>query len=273
LSQNDYYVCEKTDGTRYALVCLTVGGKKITSLINRALEVKILTLNVPKNVHLGTVLDGELIENYFHVYDCIHYAGESTKSRTLLERLDKVNTFVSGTMKLKKDPIILKTKNFYHIRNIKDFKRDVLDTLDHKSDGLIFTPVDSPIITGTHETMFKWKPGDSNTVDFKLKFTNGRWCMYLQEKGYMYYESEIPKNKEIPTWLKDDMIVECKYMVHETPLWWKPLLPRTDKVHPNNRRTYYNTIKNIQENITLYELICTLQRNDTQQVEHSHMVD
>jgi hypothetical protein len=176
-------------------------------------------------------------------------------------------------MKLKKDPLVLRTKKFYQAQNIQEFKTTILDTLDHKSDGLIFTPVYTPITAGTHETMFKWKPGDSNTVDFKIKYTNGRWCMYLQEKGYMYYESEIPKTKPIPQWLKDDMIVECKYMINDTPLWWKPLLPRTDKVHPNNRRTYYNTIKNIQENITLEELIYTLQHNDTQSMEHSQVVD
>ena len=41
--------------------------------------------------------------------------------------------------------------------------------LKHKSDGLIFTPIEEPIRTGTHPTMFKWK--SQHTVDILWRCT------------------------------------------------------------------------------------------------------
>jgi mRNA guanylyltransferase len=41
--------------------------------------------------------------------------------------------------------------------------------------------------------------------------------------------------------------------------WWKPIKVRTDKTHPNNRRTFYRTLVNIKEDIKMSEFnnICT----------------
>ena len=49
------------------------------------------------------------------------------------------------------------------------FMDEYLPTVQQKIDGLVFTPVYDPIRLGTHETMFKWKPLEKNTVDFLMK--------------------------------------------------------------------------------------------------------
>ena len=48
-----------------------------------------------------------------------------------------------------------------------------------------------------------------------------------------------------------DTIVECKYISHLRK--WVPIGVRTDKHHPNNRRTFYKTLENIREDIQLNE--------------------
>ena len=51
------------------------------------------------------------------------------------------------------------------------------------------------------------------------------------------------------------MIVECKYITDDTPMWWMPILERTDKTHPNNRRTFYRTLVNIKEDIKMSDFL------------------
>ena len=94
--------------------------------------------------------------------------------------------------------------------------------------------------------MFKWKPRDMNTIDFQLKQNGDKWNMYIQERGRLIFESIITHNED---WMKEDMIVECQYMIDGPTPWWKPVGVRTDKDYPNNRRTFYRTIQNIKENI------------------------
>ena len=107
----------------------------------------------------------------------------------------------------------------------------------YETDGLVFTPVNEPIRTGTHETMFKWKPHDRITIDFLVR---GR-DLYIQERGQLYKESEM----HVPHNFPDGTIVECGY----GELGWTPVKARTDKTHPNNRRTYLRTLVNLRENI------------------------
>jgi hypothetical protein len=153
------------------------------------------------------------------------------------------------------------------MRDFETFMDDYLPKVEQKIDGLVFTPVNEPVRIGTHETMFKWKPLEKNTVDFLMKKEPSRetpgfkpgplaWRLYIQEKGKMYFESEIPLNRIADEpWFEDGAIVECMYMTWEEPMWWKPLKRRRDKTHPNNRRTFYRTIVNIKENIKMKEFL------------------
>jgi len=75
----------------------------------------------------------------------------------------------------------------------------------------------------------------------------------VQEKGNLIFESEVFSHQVEDVELKEDTIVECQYIHWEWPRWWKPISIRTDKVHPNNRRTFYRTLTNISENIELKE--------------------
>jgi hypothetical protein len=224
-------------------------------------------INLKKSAYDGTILDGELYEDTLMVYDAVWVNGESVWNRNLNERLDAARSVMKSIIYMKSDQYRLKCKTFHQMRDFGKFMDEYLPTVQQKIDGLVFTPVNEPIRIGTHETMFKWKPQEKNTVDFLMKREPSRetpgfkpgaptWRLYVQEKGKLFFESEIPFNRmDDEPWFEDGAIVECKYITWESPMWWRPIKRRTDKTYPNNRRTFYRTIVNIKENIQMKEFL------------------
>ena len=263
----EYLVCEKTDGERYMMVACMFEGKKKCVFVNRAFNMFEVPINLKKSVYDGTILDGELYENTLMVYDAVWVNGESVWNLNLMKRLDAARSIMKSVIYMKSDQYRLKCKTFHQMREFGKFMDVYLPTVQQKIDGLVFTPVNEPVRIGTHETMFKWKPQEKNTVDFLMKREPSRetpgfkpgtpaWRLYVQEKGKLFFESELPFNRmEDEPWFEDGAIVECKYVTWEEPMWWKPLKRRTDKNYPNNRRTFYRTIVNIKENIQMKEFL------------------
>jgi len=268
LEKNNYVVCEKTDGTRYMMIALQFGTQRVCVFINRALEMFVAPLNFRMAVFKGTILEGELYNNEFMIYDCLMTCGEVVGNQSFLERLDHCEKTVKKTMVLKKDSITLKVKTFHLHRDFREFMDKYLPKVKQEIDGLIFTPIDQPIRIGTHNTMFKWKPRNKNTIDFLVKKgptaeTPGCvpgayvWRLYIQDRGKHIFESSLPVEKMSDyKWLKGGDIVECMYVDWENgPVWWKPIKKRSDKTFPNSRRTFYRTLVNIKENINMKEFL------------------
>ena len=255
LKRNKYLVCEKTDGVRTALMAFMFGTKKVTLLINRALRMTYVSLTLPRSAHQGTLIDCELIDKTLMVYDGIWVSGQDLKSKNLTERLGVVDMFIKGILRLAKDPVLVKLKKMVPLGELSDYYHSTIKNLDHETDGLIFTPVNEPIRLGTHNTMFKWKPRDLNTIDFQVKWHGSRCALYVQEKGALVFESEIPDPTPFMEILKEDTIVECTYMKDEYPMWWKPMGVRADKTYPNSRFTFYRTLVNIKEDIQWNEFV------------------
>ena len=263
----EYVVCEKTDGERYMMVALTYDGKPKCFFVNRAFDMFEVKINLNKKAYDGTILDGELYDNTLMVYDAILVNGALVGQFNLDERLAAAEDMMKCIIYMKYDKHRLKMKTFHMMKDFKVFMDEYLPTVQQKIDGLVFTPMHDPIRLGTHETMFKWKPQEKNTVDFIMKREPSRetpgfkagvptWRLYVQEKGKPVFESELPFNRmEDEPWFEDGAIVECKYITWEEPMWWRPLKRRTDKTHPNNRRTFYRTIVNIKENIQMKEFL------------------
>lgn len=267
LSRARYLVCEKTDGERHMLVALRIEGNPKCFLVNRRFEMKEIRLNLPKKAYDGTILDGELYENTLMVYDAVIVSGHSVYAANLLDRLSTSTKLLKSIIYMKTDPYRLKMKTFYPLEEFKTFLDEYLPSVNQKTDGIVLTPIDEPVRIGTHETMFKWKPREMNTVDFLVKREPSRenpmckagqltWRLYVQEKGKHYFESEIPPQRWTETTpLEDGGIYECEYVHWEDPMWWRPLKKREDKTHPNNRRTFYRTIVNIKEDIKIEEFL------------------
>ena len=249
--QKPYFVCEKSDGVRHVLMAFMYQGNKMCVLVNRALEVTLYPLSLPKISYEGTILDGELVEKLFLVYDAVLVSGINVANENLVSRLTQAGKVVSAILRTVKDAFTVRMKTFFKLKDIEEFYEKYLPTLTYKTDGLVFTPVDEPVRSGTHETLFKWKPCEKNTVDFLVKRNGTKWCLYVQERGTLYFQGDV---RAAPEWITDGCIAECQLVPGES-LWWKPIGLRTDKVHPNNRRTLYNTLTNIRENIQWREFI------------------
>ena len=264
--KNEYYACEKTDGVRIALVCLEINGTKHCCTVDRAMKFQpVVFKSIGKRAYNGTILDGEMVttkdgKTMFMVYDAVLICGENVKGSNFKDRLDKIKIFIKSIMKMKSDPFLIKLKTFYNMSDIHKLVEKIkCDDFEYKNDGLIFTPVRDPIRIGTHETMFKWKPRDMNTIDFIVKNRqDGTIGLYVQEKGEMVFYTLIKPDQITAEWrdlLVDNTIVECKFLDNVWPKRWEPTGIRSDKTHPNNRRTLNRTMVNIREDIQLEEFI------------------
>jgi len=234
LKKSEYLVCEKNDGVRHLLVSFEENGEKKVALINRSFNATFYKYTLPKD----TVLDGELITRtsdqklVFLVHDAVMIRGETLIDAPLTERLEKARALCRTI--LSKTPFITMVKPMYPLAEIA--KLD--EPSQFMTDGLIFTPVNEPIRTGTHETMFKWKPREHITIDFLIKNNSE---LYIQERGRLIQEASIYHKETYP----DDTILECDY----GPNGWRVVKVRTDKTYPNNRRTFLRTIVNLREDI------------------------
>ena len=261
LKGGEYVVCEKTDGERYMMVATIFEGKPRCFFVNRAFDMIEVKIRLNKKVYEGTILDGELYQDTLMVYDALLVSGKPVGHMNLFQRLTEAENMMKGIIYMKFDRHRLKLKTFYSMRDYDHFMYEYLPKVEQKIDGLVFTPVNEPVRIGTHETMFKWKPREKNTVDFHMKRgksvnNDAVWKLYVQEKGKLIYESEFPLSTMNEPWFEEGAIVECMYITWEKgPLWWKPLKRRTDKTHPNNRRTFYRTIANIKEDIQMKEFL------------------
>jgi hypothetical protein len=239
LRSQPYFVCEKTDGVRQLLISCTEG----VFLINRAFHKEPVKIRLPKD----TLLDGELVTTKSHkilfvVHDAVMIKGVDVKNSPLDKRLEQARAIVRTIIKTAQAPFEIRVKTMWPLET---FEMPSLDSFEYETDGLVFTPINEPVRSGTHETMFKWKPRDRITIDFRLL----KGCeLFVQDRGEPYKEAELHlKNRRAD--LPDGTIIECGY----GELGWFVEKIRTDKTHPNNRRTYFRTIINIRENIQFEE--------------------
>jgi hypothetical protein len=205
--------------------------------VNRAFEARLTTLTVPRE----TILDGEMMDGLFLVYDAIVIKGESVKHLSLTQRLAKTSILTKTII----GPIKVKTKDMFPMSEV----RKVVDNMSPKSDGLIFTPVNEPVRMGTHETLFKWKPREHITIDFLVSVDEHEdgapmASLWLQGPTYVMPLSRHNAMDRDPCSFSN-VIVECAY--GETG--WHIIKERPDKTHPNNKRTYERTLVNLRENI------------------------
>ena len=242
IKDNDYVICDKTDGVRYVLVCITYEDLKYCFVLDRNLDIYLIDICIHNDLYKGTILDGELIQEYdkswsFYVFDTVMYAGELIKHKTHTERINYVDEFIKNTIYCK--PFDVKKKSMKSINTYTV-------TNEYKTDGVILTPVNLPLIFGTNYNMFKWKPVEKNTIDFYIDSN----ILYLFSRGEFIQTTNIlEKQNESFTY---PGIFECEFVSYNK---WNILKKREDKSHPNNLFTFNKTLLNIRENIKLEEIL------------------
>lgn len=277
LNSYPYLICVKSDGMRFLMMCYNNN----TYMVDRAFRFfKVNQCFDPiiyggNNDSCGALFDGELIHNddgkwVYVIHDCICVSGKDISQLNFYQRYEAVKTTVSDMWKRNDDENIsdfeIQTKKFYTFDETDDLKKDFENKrIGHKTDGLIFTPALLKIGTHTQYTLFKWKPRDLHTFDFKIfnSEDNKSYCAYVYKNNGNILYASVDKNEpggEIFSRLlrercpkfKDGDIVECDYNTKTE--YYEPVMIRSDKVTPNSLFTVEKTNVNIEENITMDEL-------------------
>ncbi|KOS18409.1 mRNA-capping enzyme subunit alpha [Escovopsis weberi] len=196
MTKQDYYVCEKSDGIRYLLYSTEDESKREAHyLIDRKNDYWYINnncLHFPlendvKAFHTDTLIDGELVwdglpngkkEPRFLVFDCLVMDGNKLMDRTLDKRLayfkERLYTPYQRLFREYPDerayqPFFVEMKPFQLGYGIEMMFKQVLPSLKHGNDGLIFTCRNTPYKHGTDPHILKWKPPEENTIDLRMR--------------------------------------------------------------------------------------------------------
>ncbi|CAA7270917.1 unnamed protein product [Cyclocybe aegerita] len=193
LENQDYWVCEKSDGVRVLFLVVTDMGEQSIFIIDRHNTYRQLSgLFFPHHenpVHplRNTLVDGELVidvdprtkheQMRFLAFDCLVIDDQPVMKRSLDKRYGRLNEwFYKPYAKMIRDhphmagsqPFSITVKEIslsYHVEKV--FNVDI-PALQHGNDGLIYTCVSTPYTPGTDTNILKWKPPSENSIDFKL---------------------------------------------------------------------------------------------------------
>jgi hypothetical protein len=245
LRQQEYHVSAKLDGTRYLLLLGNHAktGESYAVLIARNRDIYRISLeSTDASAWCGTLLDCELLPDHtLVVFDVMTQCGVDCKALPYSQRMAKLPPLLPHL-----SPLPLRCKPFWPLRQIAAV------TSAWPQDGLIFMPERAPVQTGMHRTMFKWKP--EHTIDFALG-TDGQ-LRYSTANGEKDLASLKLTLEDTPA-LHDAMtaapcIVECQCHPRSQV---RVLHRRPDKTVPNFERTVQLTLRNIDENLQLEELV------------------
>ncbi|KAI0062306.1 mRNA capping enzyme [Artomyces pyxidatus] len=195
LENNDYWVCEKSDGVRVLFVLLTNldTNEQLTCIVDRHNTYRKLTglyfphFEQPQMPLRSTILDAELVVDVdprtkketlrMLCFDCLVVDNQNVMARTLDKRYYRLKEwFHKPYARMMQDhphmaasqPFDIQVKDVnlsYHLDKV--FGVDI-PNLQHGNDGLIYTPVSTPYVPGTDPNILKWKPPSENSIDFKL---------------------------------------------------------------------------------------------------------
>ncbi len=288
---NNFKVCEKTDGVRFML---WINDINESYLFNRQLDY--FKIENKSRFSNNTILDGELVvsrvgdtvELTYLIFDVIKYDNQDLENG-IDDRLEFINLDLNSDeqnfqfIDSKPDEfnnfekIKIRKKTFYEINEICivtnkiDNNHYTDNGISTKCDGLVFTPKNESyknIIT------YKWKPTELNTIDLRL-YKEG----LVEEKPTLYYgngKNEFIFNQEYflddkldeikqyfetgkTDVIKTDVIVEC-YLNSTDHTWYIKQL-RKDKNITNGKNTIDNIMNLLHDPLDLDFMINYINNN------------
>eukprot|EP01039_Chlorochromonas_danica_P002294 gene2294-2513_t len=207
--ETDYFLTEKTDGTRYLLYSMPASDlgprQSLAVMFDRARTAFTFPGSelLPRAIGEGTLLDGELVYNLqrkksvFMVFDVLMYKGQSYVDHPFAERLAVItqsiipnyNSFIQQHAS-EKDSIQLLSKKFVKKAEINVLLGNIIDQhgervyrdkegRHHFTDGIIFQP-NSRYVFSKHYDLLKWKWADLRSVDLVVSMSeNGGDLQFL----------------------------------------------------------------------------------------------
>ena len=190
---------------------------------------------------LQKLINGKLV-----VFDVMAHCGMDCKKQPYTARMAAAQPVLKSL-----SPLHITCKPFWPLEQISSV------TSEWKQDGLIFMPEHVPVQLGMHRSMFKWKP--LHTIDFALG-ADGK-LSYTTAAGSAPIETFDLALAPSPAYTEAlehaPCIVECQCLPRKSV---EVLHRRPDKTVPNFERTVRLTLRNIDENVQLEELVQCYQR-------------
>ena len=298
LFEKEYVVADKSDGVRYNLYLDQVKDKKYSFLVNRKLDFYQIPIAATKSFFAGSLFDGELVwiktkhntkTQLYLVFDVIAYMGSTEiQKMSYFKRLELIRKIFDLEGQKIESPecaikiaklgklicggnefgLSLKPKPCYPMSQLDCLLR-LINNLQYDTDGIIFTPVNAPVETGTSKQIFKLKR--KHTIDLEVNNDilyagiggNSKNRCPLDSCGISYKVSPLfwPQLTAALSISTPTHIVECELLKIENEciqLSFEGL--RHDKIHPNTVQTILATIKNVRENIRPEELVDEIRR-------------
>lgn len=269
LGGEPYYVCEKTDGVRYLMVCCTAPSPpgavtarpyiNVCALVDRSMTAYLLSVHaLPRAAYQGTLLDGEVAWNKalerweYLVFDALCISGVPVLNGCLPDRMTAVHRMMEVYSPHDKDTLQIRPKDFISGSNFEEFQA-ALPHLEksYDIDGLILTPARPPVVFGRHMGLFKMKFSSKHTVDF-LVGLDGRELSVFDAGHHKAVGTLYPGTTAPP-----GSIAECSLAQPGSTLWTLVML-RTDKSTANDMYTYQKTMLNMRENLSIAHVASAL---------------
>jgi len=296
LEARRYYVTWKADGSRYMMLICSDGAY----LINRAFAITRVQLRFPTDKgtpHHMTLLDGEMVVDEdmatgvrmrrFLVYDMMACNGTAVVNKEFSVRFKMIADEIikprnnekaraaSGKLHYdySKEIFSIRRKDFWQLQTTPKLLRDIIPTMSHESDGLIFQSWTDPYKPGTCHELLKWKYASHNSVDFI--FQEGDPSLFLmRRKTLVPLEGArvvFPDDEDPASYY--NKIIECRYNQEDGV--WEFMRERREKDTPNAYHVYEKVLKSIRDNITEDALVDfinkTIEESQPYEAEREHM--
>ncbi|SZF06211.1 unnamed protein product [Blumeria hordei] len=219
LEEEDYLVCEKSDGMRHLLYFTQDNyGNESQYFINRKNEfwaVPRASFFCPaprerRGFHIDTLVDGELVMEKtasgelvakYLVFDCLVLDGERLMRWTLDQRLSQLQrglydpyrrAFQDPHRRFRPQHFSLELKTMVNSYAVEHIFKKIIPSLAHGNDGLIFTCRNSAYRFGFDPKILKWKPETENSIDFRLRLEFPRTQPDDSSANHCFNQSGIP---------------------------------------------------------------------------------
>ncbi|KDE04915.1 hypothetical protein, variant [Microbotryum lychnidis-dioicae p1A1 Lamole] len=193
LEEEDFWVCEKSDGVRVIVLVVATEQGQQTYLVDRRYDFyQVSGLRFPHQTgldfdHSNTVLDGELVIDVepargevlrLLLFDCLVIDSENLMHKPLHKRYGRLKAYImepydkllmAHPEACEYLPFEVRLKPQELSYGIEAVFREHVPKLLHGNDGLIFTSAEAVYTPGTDPKILKWKPPSENSIDFVLQ--------------------------------------------------------------------------------------------------------
>lgn len=268
--KHDYFASCKLDGVRQILLMGVTENNMDTYAIMIDRSYNMYTVNTSFIVHdsyfQGTLIDGELVRHndrlFFVAFDMITAKGMDYSHESYETRIETLRGVLKEIEIIECECVV---KDVVPLKDVNQWRTLLEDTI-LPSDGLIFMPNSTPVLTGTHKTMYKWK--HTNTLDFALhKSDDGEYSLTFTgidnkeadtRKINLYLDASTVESIDVDD-SKLPIIVECACDLQEgtgqSSVMCRIVCRRPDKTIPNYEKTIVSTLRVIKEKIDMEYII------------------